>query len=353
MRRIQVYKWLVLLCGYLLAFTLLAQPAAPQAGDDRYLQPLPIDRYALVVGVQRYESLEPVQNAINDAQVVGDALSKVRFKHVRVLHDPGTKQEILTAASEIAQLAGGPDRPATIVFYYAGHGFQFDGTNYLVPRRAGRPVRDPKTGEMDKSPLIAASIDIATIVNTLGSKHSAGATILFIDACRSEISAFKPAQPEALEQTGFHQGSYVENALVSFSTGFGRLAKSQGKSDQANSPYASALKNLIPLESLPLVPRLLVHVVEQVSDETNKVQVPDSEHPEVAGSYFFFQANDSDRAAELERWIKVLQQKRRKCVSTFLHDYRDGQLSQQAVLYLNKETPSPSDANSEELCVIY
>jgi hypothetical protein len=350
---IRTCNWLGFLWGTMLALPLLAQPVGTPTADDRYQQPLPIDRYALIVGVQRYDSLEPVLNALNDAQVMGHVLSKAGFKHVRVLHDPGTKQEILAAVSEIAQLAGGQDRPATIAFYFAGHGFQFEGVNYLVPRRAGKPVWDQKAREMDKSPLIGASIDIATIVNTLGSNRPAGATILFIDACRSEVSGFKPARPDAIEQTGFHQGSYVENALVSFSTGFGSLAKSQSKSSPANSPYTSALRNLIPIASLPLVPRLMVEVAGSVSDETNKSQVPDYEHPVAAGSYFFFEATDTDRALELERWRKVLAQKRRKCVSTFLRDYRDGLLSQQAVLYLDKESSSPPDEVSEDPCIIY
>jgi hypothetical protein len=352
MSRIRLYTWLGLLFGHLLALPLLAQPATSQAGDDRYQQQLLIDRYALVVGVQRYESLEPVQNALNDAQAMGDALSKTGFNHVRVLPDPGTKQEILAAVSEIAQLAGGNDRPATIVFYFAGHGFQFDGANYLVPRRAAKPVRDPKTREMDKEPLIGASVDIVEIISHLGSKRPAGATILFIDACRSEVSNIKPVRPDALEQTGFHQGSNVENALVSFSTGFGTLAKSQSKSNQWNSPYASVLRDLIPSPSLPLVPKLLGYVAGQVSDETNKEQIPNSVHPEAAGAYFYFQATDTDRAMELERWTKVLAQKRRECVIAFLSDYRDGLLSQQAALYLEKESLSPTDAHTEALCII-
>ena len=184
--------------GYLSAAPAAAQPSGA-AGLAKYETPLLIERYALVVGVENYREHDRVPNAINDAQAVGKALeSSGKFAHIRVLADPESSEDLLAAIDEVVDRAA--DGAATIVFYFAGHGFQFDGANYIVPRLAGKPTRDPRTRETNKEPLVRASLNLATITERFRSRP-AGANILFIDACRTHILSVNAIDPNT-EQIG-------------------------------------------------------------------------------------------------------------------------------------------------------
>ena len=86
------------------------------------------DRVALVLGNAAYKNVNPLKNPVNDAEAISAALGRVGFDVT--LRVDGTAQQMRDAIAEFSDKA----RVAKVVFvYYAGHGIQIGGRNYLVP----------------------------------------------------------------------------------------------------------------------------------------------------------------------------------------------------------------------------
>jgi uncharacterized caspase-like protein len=126
-------------------------------------------REALVIGNAAYREL-PLRNPGNDARAMHDKLSQLGFKS-RLELDAGWRRMIeavqaFVAASERADLR---------LVYYAGHGAQVRGRNYLVPIDAPMASADE---------LIARSLDAGEILDRLG-RSARGLNLLILDACRN------------------------------------------------------------------------------------------------------------------------------------------------------------------------
>ncbi|HEY4974012.1 MAG TPA: caspase family protein, partial [Steroidobacteraceae bacterium] len=90
--------------------------------------PVEARRLALVIGNDSYQHADALSNARADAKAVADALRATGFK-VTLKQDvtqQAMKEAIRTFKSEVA---GGDE----IIFYYAGHGVQLEGNNYMIP----------------------------------------------------------------------------------------------------------------------------------------------------------------------------------------------------------------------------
>ena len=88
------------------------------------------DRVALVIGNDQYPA-DPLKNAVNDAQAVAKTLSDLGFKVlIKTNADFATMRGV---AVEFAKVMEGA---TAAVFFYAGHGIQYRGQNYLVPTDA-------------------------------------------------------------------------------------------------------------------------------------------------------------------------------------------------------------------------
>lgn len=109
--------------------TTLMSIARPGTPVDAAIESGLSRRVALVIGNGGYRSLEPLRNAVNDAVDVCDALRRLGFDascHFNVASRVELRALLKTFATRI-----GPD--AVAMFYYAGHGVQLDGRNYLLP----------------------------------------------------------------------------------------------------------------------------------------------------------------------------------------------------------------------------
>ena len=126
------------------------------------------ERVALVIGNSDYDSLNALENPRNDALDISVALRGLGFDvdlRIDVAND--AVDEVLAAFAERAEAAD------VVLFYYAGHGFQVDGRNYLVPTDAA----------------ISSASDIASQTVRLqdilrGMERSEGVKLVFLDACR-------------------------------------------------------------------------------------------------------------------------------------------------------------------------
>src|SRR4051812_1943141 len=112
---------LVVLLATLLGGLLLPLGLA-QAQEER--------RLAVVIGNSDYEAVGGLPNAVGDSKLIADSLTSLGFEvtHLENASLKEMREAIATMASEAE--SGGAS--ATLL-YFAGHGFQLGGTNYLVP----------------------------------------------------------------------------------------------------------------------------------------------------------------------------------------------------------------------------
>jgi uncharacterized caspase-like protein len=183
------------------------------------------NRLALVIGQSAYRSVPALPNPANDAKAVTQLLSDSGFEVSTAadLSQTEMRAQVGDFAGEVA--AKGPDTVALV--FYAGHGLQIDGENFLVPVDI-----DPKR-EAD-IPLQAVRLN--DILNTLASVPSK-MRILMLDACRNNpFPAISKTTGGGLAIVDARTGA--PGTFLSFSTSPGAVAED---GSGANSPYTSAL----------------------------------------------------------------------------------------------------------------
>lgn len=183
------------------------------------------NRVALVIGQSNYRAVVPLPNPANDAKAVSQMLTESGFE---VLTAADLSQNELRAkVGDFAAMvaAKGPDTVALV--FYAGHGLQIDGENYLVPVDV-----DPKR-ETD-IPLQAVRLN--DILNTLNSVPSK-TRILLLDSCRNNpFPDISKTAARGLAIVDAKTGA--PGTFMSFSTSPGAEAED---GSGANSPYTTAL----------------------------------------------------------------------------------------------------------------
>lgn len=212
------------------------------------------ERLALVIGNGQYVNLPVLANPANDALLVANNLGKLGFKVTAL-----TNQNQAQVKSAIAQFADAIEKagPETIAaFYYAGHGVQIDGTNYLVPVDA-----QAKT----KGDIVLGAVSATDVLRTL-ELSKARVNMLVLDACRDNpFSAGTRSISRGLARIDAPAGS-----IVAYSTAPGQVAQD---GDGSNSPYAAALATHLATPGLSLED-VFRKVRIEVSERTGGAQVP-------------------------------------------------------------------------------
>jgi tetratricopeptide (TPR) repeat protein len=130
-------------------------------------------RYALVIGNAAYgDSIGRLENPVNDANDMTAALSELGFK-VMLLTD-GDQRTMREGVRSFAQLIKASPGAVSFVFY-AGHGIQYHGENYLVPTDAD--IKDPED-------LAYAALNAQWVLDVIGEADPA-LSIFIVDACRN------------------------------------------------------------------------------------------------------------------------------------------------------------------------
>jgi len=194
------------------------------------------NRVALVIGQSNYRAVVALPNPANDAKAMSQLLGEAGFEveSAADLSQNEMREKVSGFAAKVA--AKGPDTVALV--FYAGHGLQIDGENYLVPVDV-----DPKR-EAD-IPLQAVRLN--DVLNTLTSVPSK-MRILLLDACRNNPF------PE-INKTAGHGLAIVDaktgapGTFMSFSTSPGAEAEDGSGTD---SPYTTALLSVAKLPGLPI-----------------------------------------------------------------------------------------------------
>ncbi len=191
---------------------------------------------ALVIGQSAYRAVPALPNAENDGKRMAELLGSAGFD-VTAAPDQSQNDMRQTISNFAAKVASsGPDTVALV--FYAGHGLQIDGENYLVPVDV-----DPKR-EAD-IPLQAVRLN--DLLNTLGALPTR-MRIVMLDACRNNPFP-------ALSQTAGHGLAVVDTkagapgSFISYSTSPGSEAEDGAGTD---SPYTTAVLSIAKEPNLPI-----------------------------------------------------------------------------------------------------
>lgn len=230
------------IAGFFAALAALADPVAPP-------------RYALVIGNSDYHQRGwHLTNPANDAQLMADSLAEVGFEVNLALNASEEQMEEAFAVHGAHLKAAGKD--AVGLIYYAGHGVQSQGLNYLVPVDANaRSEQDiwrqaPRLGD-----ALRYVEDAGNAVN-----------FVILDACRDN------PLPSATRSTGggLAEVKPARGLLISYSTAPGYVAYD---GDGANSAFALALAQTLTQRNL-IAEQVFKRVADQVNAATGGLQTP-------------------------------------------------------------------------------
>ena len=223
------------------------------------------ERVALVIGNAAYES-QPLKNPVNDAKAIANVLKQLRFD-VTLVTD-ANQEQMETALRNFGKKLR-KDKEA--VFYYSGHGVQYQGDNYLIPVDAISHIQVP-------GHLRSRAIGLNYILELMVDKGS-DMNIVLLDACRS--NPFKNIFLST-EKGLATLSRRADGMLISYATSPGEIAL-DGKG--VYSPYTTRLVELMMLPDYP-VEMMFNRLRTMVSFDTAKKQIPwISASP--GGSFYF------------------------------------------------------------------
>ncbi|MBW7963706.1 caspase family protein [Bradyrhizobium sp. BR 10261] len=215
-------------------------------------------RVALVVGNGAYKNVHALPNPPRDAKLIAGVLHDVGFQTVISVSDL-TRDKFFDALKTFADEA---EKADWAVFYYAGHGFEIGGVNYLVPVDAKLAVdRDAETQAVALEQVIAA----------VGAARKVRLVIL--DACRD--NPFAPAMQHTLSlklvDKGFSNIEPGAGFMVVYAAKHGETAIDGDNG--ADSPFSTALAREIK-EPKVEIRKLFDIVRDDVWSATKHVQQP-------------------------------------------------------------------------------
>jgi uncharacterized caspase-like protein len=243
------------------ALWLASVPAAHAAG-----------RVALIVGIGAYTHAAPLPNSANDARAIGLVLSELGFEVVEAFD--ARKRAFDGALRAFADRSAGAE---IALVYYAGHGLQVGGQNYLLPADA-RLV-----SERD---LDTEAIRLDAILRLMQTGRAGRTSIVLLDACRDNPLAGRLALSMGLPSRRVERGlaSVQSDAgmFIAFSTQPGNVARDGAG---LNSPFSGALVRQMRASGKGLG-AVMMEVRREVIAATGGKQVP-WDHSALTREFYF------------------------------------------------------------------
>lgn len=240
-------------------------------------------RVALVIGNSAYANAPALANPVNDASDVAEKLKAMGFEVTL-----GLDADKRALESKLREFSSALEAADAAVLFYAGHGLQIGGRNYLVPI-------DAKLARERDVEFETVSLDF--ILRQMELERASKTNIVFLDACRNNPLARNLARTMGTRAVGVGSGLAETVAgvgtFISYSTQPGNVAlDGSGR----NSPFAEALVKRIrePGKSLT---SLMIDVRRDVVSVTEGKQVP-WDHSALTGEFYFdLKAKPQDNAA--------------------------------------------------------
>jgi hypothetical protein len=232
-------------------------------------------RVALVIGNANYKKINRLENPVNDAPDISEALRKVGFEVI--VKTDTDKGGFDRALSEFARKAAGSD---AALFYYAGHGIQYQKQNYLLP--VDIEVEDYNDVEFQ-------AVNVTRVMTAL--ERTTGVKIIILDACRDNPldRMLSQSTRSAYGATrGLARIDRTEGLVIAYATAPDQVAQD---GSGRNSPFTEALIRRLAEPGLEIA-TLFRRVTQDVYERTNGRQ-----RPEVSISLlsdYFLNLGDSD-----------------------------------------------------------
>jgi uncharacterized caspase-like protein len=215
-------------------------------------------RVALVLGNSAYQNVPPLTNPVNDAMLMADTLKKAGFDLVDFRQNLSA-QETRRVLRDFADKSADAD---IAVIYYAGHGIEVDGNNYLIPVDARLERDNDVYDEAFSLDRILVAVEPAKRLR-----------LVILDACRD--NPFAQTMKKTLASRSIGRGlAKVEpgssNTLIAYSAKAGSTAQDGNGKD---SPFTIALATHLTTPGLD-VRRAFGFVRDDVLKNTNNRQEP-------------------------------------------------------------------------------
>jgi hypothetical protein len=219
-------------------------------------------RLALVIGNADYQHSGKLKNTVNDANLMARTLDELGFDVIKKTN--ATKSEMEQTILDFSRELG---KYNVALFFYAGHGIQLDGTNYLIPVDARLD---------DKLAASFEAVDVGKLVSQF-ERHPNNVNIVILDACRN--NPFKSWSRGG--ENGFKAIPAPSGTIIAFATGEGATA-SDGASE--NGLYTSHL-----VKQMKIPQRIEdVFIQTRVDVRTgSKNQQSPQEWSQLTGKFFF------------------------------------------------------------------
>ena len=225
-------------------------------------------RVALVIGNAGYRNVPRLQNPVNDAKLMATTLRDLGF----TLVGEGAQLDLDKAQFENAvQKFGVRAQGADVsLFYYAGHGVQVHGKNYLAPVEANLSKEADVYLQMVDAEAVLAQMEAS----------GARLNLVLLDACRNN-----PFSAGALRAIGggLAQMEAPQGALISYATQPGNVAQD---GDDGDSPYTEALAHILRRPGLGLFDAFN-EVGVSVKRATGGAQQPWLSSSPIEGGFYF------------------------------------------------------------------
>src|SRR5262245_7447681 len=237
------------------------------------------ERFALVIGNGEYVSATPLRNPPNDSRAMSAALREIGFEVIeRVnLNSREMKKAIIDFGNKLQANDVG-------LFYYAGHGVQSNGKNYLIPVDA----------EIEKEADIAVDgVELDTVMAQIeGAKNRLN--IVILDACRNDFSTrgWRSQGRGLLQVANAPSGTFIAYATAPGATA------SDNKSGQ-NGLYTQELLKALRQPGLS-IEEVFKQVRLRVKDLSNGQQIP-WESSSLEGEFYFIPTNSTVASSNLSR----------------------------------------------------
>jgi tripartite-type tricarboxylate transporter receptor subunit TctC len=298
-------------------------------------------RVALVIGNSSYQHAGELANPKNDATDMAASLRLARFQVIEGydLNKADLDRKIRDFATALRGAQAG-------LFFYAGHGLQVSGQNYIVPVDAELTTEAALDFEMVRLDLVHRTME-----------REAPTNILILDACRNNPLARNLARAMGTRSATIGRGlAAVESGagtLISFSTQPGNVAlDGVGR----NSPFAGALVKHM-TSSQDDLGSILIAVRNDVMEVTQRKQVP-WEHSAMMGRFYFkaptnaapppSTSSPQANLSEAERaWNLAKDTKSSAVLKSFIQRYSDtfyADLARERIEQLEASTSAPSGA---------
>jgi tetratricopeptide (TPR) repeat protein len=229
-------------------------------------------RIALVIGMGAYANVGALRNPVSDARAIADVFRHLGFAEV-IEREDLTRAKLEEALKDFGDKAADAD---WAIIYYAGHGIEMNGENYLVPVDA--KITRPEHVEDE-------AVTLKRVLAKTEAAHKLRMVIL--DACRNNPFRMADGGSRGIGR-GLLPVEPARGVMVAYAARDGTTADDGNSGHSGHSPYTQAL--LANLETPDIDIRIMFSKVrDQVLARTNNAQEPFT-YGSLPGEEFYFKA---------------------------------------------------------------